>query len=411
MASKKDKKDSLIETSIYCIIGGAFISALYPPFAPISYMLNASGVAGLAYYGWTWSKYNKIFKNLDLGIGIAYPIFKSKHKTDYSTIYKFTLPCGLSLTDFLDKKEAIEQYVGKDIDIKYTYKEIYIEEYNEKLKSNYHYSPIKIKGDVPIIIGYDRRGELITCDLSDGEPHMLIAGETGSGKSTIIRSIITNILLTTNIKLHLIDLKMGVEFSVFSKSKQVISFSRNISEAKKILQELCIEVERRSNLFYSVGVTGIKGYNSKFKDTKIDYQILIIDEFADLQYNKDGLSLIEELGRKARSCGIHVIIATQRPDSKVVTGGIKVNIGNVLGLKTLNGTNSSIIIDETGLEKLHGNGHGKFKRGGKITEIQCPYLDIEQCKELIKHTYINKAFMLNEKITTDDELLQVIENF
>lgn len=412
MVSKNDKKTSLVETSVYCIIGGVIISAMYPPYAPISFMLNLGGVSGLVYYGWTWSKYDKVFRNLNLGIGSAYPLFKSKSKTDYSTVYKFTLPCGLSLQDFLDKKEAIQQYIGKEVDIKYTYKEIYIEEYNMEMKTIYEYTPIKIKGDVPIIIGYDRRGELISCDLSDGEPHMLIAGETGSGKSTVLRSIITNLILQSSVKLHLIDLKMGAEFNVFAKSNRVINFGRTMKEANSILSQISIEVDRRYDMFFKNDVKDIKEFNKKFKYKKLDYQMVIIDEFADLQSEKESMRLLDDLGRKARACGVHLILSTQRPDHKVLTGNIKVNVGTVLGLKTLNSTNSSIIIDMTGLEKLRGKGHGLFKRGS-VTEIQSPYVSTEDVKELIKSTYVNKSN--NQPVVSngnidESKLLEAIEN-
>jgi S-DNA-T family DNA segregation ATPase FtsK/SpoIIIE len=405
----KDSRMQLIQTCVYAIGGSMGAEILDPSLAPISLLMKIMGVLGITYYALTWSKFDLIFKNLGLGIGVAYPIIKSKKKTEFSDIYRFTLPKGLCLQDFLDKKEAIENALGREVDIKYTYKEILIEVYHENNKIHYEYVQTKLSGDVPILIGYSRQGELISCDLSQGESHIIIGGETGSGKSTVIRSIITNLILTTNVRLHLIDLKMGVEFAVFQKSSHVASFSRTINEANKVLQELCNEVERRSDLFYKKGVKDIKDYNKKFKSKPLTYEVLIIDEFADLQYNKHDLSLIEELGRKARSVGIHVIIATQRPDAKVVTGGIKINIGNILGLKTLNGTNSNIIIDETGLEKLRGKGHGKFKRGGIITEIQCPYLDIDKCKELIKFTYIEKETHQRNK-PSETELLAAIQN-
>jgi S-DNA-T family DNA segregation ATPase FtsK/SpoIIIE len=402
-----DLRSQLIQTSVYSFAFGYGVQMIDPYMHPFGVALECIGIVGATYYAYTWSKFNKIFKGLGLGVGTAYPIQKGSYKTEYSTVYKFTLPAGLSLKDFDDRKEAIEQYLGRSIDIKYTYKEIFIEVYKDNIKTMYEYEPIKIKGDMPILIGYDKRGELITCDLSSGEPHMLIAGETGSGKSTTLRSLITNLILMSIVKLHLIDLKMGAEFNVFAKSNRVVSFGRTIHEAQDILSNISKEVDRRYDLFYKKDVKDIKEYNKKFQFKKLDYQVLIIDEFADLQSEKETMRLIEDLGRKARACGIHLILSTQRPDHKVLTGNIKVNVGTVLGLKTLNSTNSNIIIDDTGLEKLRGKGHGLFKRGN-ITEIQSPFISTDGVKELIKHTYVQKVNDTKTTKVTDTELLEAI---
>lgn len=403
----KDLRLQLLQTSAYSFIAGWGFQLVEPTFAPFCVLMECVGVVGFTYYAYTWSKFDRIFRGLQLCIGNAYPIQKSRYKTEYSTVYTFTLPAGLSLKDFEDRKDAIEQYLGRSVDIKYTYREIYIEVYKDNIKTMYEYEPIKIKGDMPILIGYDKKGELVTCDLSSGEPHMLIAGETGSGKSTTLRSLISNLILMSSVKLHLIDLKMGAEFNVFAKSDRVVSFGRTIHEAQDILSNISKEVDRRYDLFYKKDVKDIKEYNKKFQFKKLDYQVLIIDEFADLQSEKETMRLIEDLGRKARACGIHMILSTQRPDHKVLTGNIKVNVGTVLGLKTLNSTNSNIIIDDTGLEKLRGKGHGLFKRGN-ITEIQSPFISTEGVKELIKHTYVQKVKEVKVSNLNESDISEVI---
>ena len=406
-STNKDNKNSLIYTCTYSIVGGAFISAIYPPWSIIGTLSMSVGVIVMAYTAWNWNPFDKLFRNLGLGIDGAYPFIKSKTQTDSSTIYKFTLPCGLCLKDFEDKKDAIEQYLGRDVEIKYTYKEIRIEVYESKMKTMYEYESYKIYGDVPIMIGYNRKNELITCDLSDGEPHLLISGETGSGKSTGLRAIITNLILNSNVKLHLVDLKNGAELNIFRKSSKVESFCRNIRETEDLLTEFSIEVDRRYDLFYNSDVKDIKEYNKRFRSTKLNYQILIIDEFADLQGNKNCTYIIEELARKARACGIHLILSTQRPDHKVLSGSIKANITTVLGLKTMNGTNSQIIIDEPGLERLRGQGHGIFKRGSKI-EIQTPYLEPDQARELIKYTYIKKKVLVAKEEIENFDFMEAL---
>ncbi|MDU6263738.1 MAG: FtsK/SpoIIIE domain-containing protein [Anaerocolumna aminovalerica] len=406
-STKKDNKESLIYTCTYTIIGGALISAMYTPWAIAGNLLISGGFMAMAYSAVNWTPFDRLFRNLGLGIDGAYPFPKGKEKTDCSTIYRFTLPCGLCLKDFDDNKDAIEQHLGRDIEIKYTYKEIQIEVFKDKMKTLYDYEPFAIDGDVPVIIGYDRKGNLVSCDLANVEPHMLIAGETGGGKSTSLRSIITNFILKSKVKLHLVDLKNGAEFNLFQKSSHVETFCRNIKETENLLMNLSIEVDRRYDLFYENDVKDIKEYNKKFKHKKLDYQVLIIDEFADLQGNKNCMAILEELGRKARACGIHLILSTQRPDHKVLTGPIKANISVILGLKTLNSTNSQIIINEPGLEKLRGQGHGIFKRGNKV-EIQAPYLDTDKARDLIKHTFVERKAKTESTEIKNFDFLEVL---
>lgn len=384
-----DKKTSLIETSLLAILGGAASSFLYPAYAVYGCGMAAMGVCGIAYTALTWSRFDKLWQVTGLCVGSAYPLKKGTKKTDISTIYTFSLPCGLSVQDFDKKKKVIEQHLGREIDIKYTYKEIQIEVFEQRSVTIQDYQPTIIKGNVPILIGYDRKGGLVSADLSDGEPHLLIAGETGSGKSTALRCIISNLVLHSDTTLHLIDLKRGAEFNVFAKSSKVSSFSRTKEDAENILEEINSEIDRRYDLFFDNDVADIKEYNRKFGRSKLDYKVVIIDEFADLQSEKGSINILETIAAKARACGIHMIISTQRPDAKILNGRIKANVSSILGLKTMNDTNSRIIIDHNGLETLRGKGHGIFKRGVE-TELQCPYLSVVDCRELIKHTYIDK---------------------
>jgi len=387
MDNKKSKTDNVLISSVWAIWGAAVIKAIYPPYYPTAAMFVLFGVAGIYMYFATYSKFNHLWKALDLGKDESYPICKGKKRTKNSIIYRFSLPAGLSIEDFERNKIAIEQFLGRDIDIKYTYKEIWIEVFDPNQPTEYDYNIIPCKGPVEFPIGYDRQGEIVTCDLSSGEPHMLIAGETGSGKSTALRAIITNIILTKNVKLHLIDLKCGAEFQIFAKCKNVESFARTRTEAEEVLSQISAEIDRRYDLFFQHDCVNIKEYNRK--GYSMGYELVIIDEFADLQRNKWSISLVEEIAAKARACGIHLIISTQRPDSTILNGRIKANVTNVLGLKTTNEINSRIIIDHDGLEKLRGKGHGIFKRGNE-TEVQCPNLSAEMARELVRHTYVER---------------------
>jgi S-DNA-T family DNA segregation ATPase FtsK/SpoIIIE len=128
------------------------LTALYPPFAIAGICLTGGGCYGAYKCIIGATKFNKLFMNLKLGVNEEYPIFKMKKHTDYSTVYTFTLPTGLSSEDFKSKQLAIEEYLGKSVEIKYTYKELYIEVFEEEMKHYYEYYLLDIKGDVPILI-------------------------------------------------------------------------------------------------------------------------------------------------------------------------------------------------------------------------------------------------------------------
>ena len=138
------------------------------------------------------------------------------------------------------------------------------------------------------------------------------------------------------------------------------------------------------------------------------YEVLIVDEFADLQGEKESIRLIEEIGAKARACGIHMILSTQRPDHKILNGRIKANVSVVLGLKTTTDVNSRVIIDEVGLEKLRGAGHGLFKYKGDVTEVQCPNLGEDEAIKLIQHTYVEKIKPAEPEVP-DFDFLEVLQ--
>jgi S-DNA-T family DNA segregation ATPase FtsK/SpoIIIE len=359
-----------------------------------SSIFNLLGGFGITYYFFTKSKYDRVFRNLKLGINeVYYPILVNKQLRDYSTTYKFTLPAGVSVEDIKKEQEAIEQHIGKKINIEYINKGLFIiEEFKKVTIDKYTYEPVRTEGNVPVYIGKDRKGSHISFDLAEGtEPHLLIAGNTGCGKTTAILSLLTNLILHTDVNLHLVDLKHGASFMVFKKSSHVKSFADTIEKAESIFKSLLEEIEVRYQKMARNGFSDIREYNKKHKKNPMSYELLVIDEMIDFTIRKDLLSMLEIISAKARGCGIHILTSTQRPDKDVLNGRIKCNITNVLGMTTIDSINSKIIIDTDGLEKLNGKGHSILSRLGKMTEVQTPYIDTAVVRELIKHTYVSKT--------------------
>lgn len=366
-----------------CVGIGAAVLAIMPAAIIPAYAFIGGGVLGMVTYFFDKSKFDILWRNLKLGISESYPIIKRIEQKDGYILYEFTLPAGLCLEDFEKRKQAIEQFAGCPVELEYGFKNLILKAYTETEKTLYPYEPYEVKGDMEIIIGYDRCGKMVTCDLSKGEPHMYVGGETNSGKSTFLRCVLVNLVLKNDIELWLSDLKNGVEFSIFENCKKVLRLAKNVPETKTMLSEISKEVDRRYDLFRQHKVKDIKQYR-KSVSKNIKYQLLVVDEFADLMYDKEAQNVLQTLAAKSRACGIHLLLATQRPDAVVLPGRLKANISTILALKCLNGTNSKIILDHPGAEDLRGFGHGIFKRGFEEVYIQSPLVEPDEAERSIK---------------------------
>lgn len=386
---KIKSKEYDLDVTLTAVIGGVAIAKLGDMEALGYIVAGVGSISTLIEARRLLNPYKALFDNLNMKVGDQIPRYIKKNKTNYGYCLTFSLPYGMSTDDFEKKKLAIEQYLNKRIEINYNNYRVFIKVFDVGLeKLNYKFIPTKNMCEFPIGVTYG--GKIVTVDLEQ-VVHLLIAGETGSGKSVLLRGIITHLILNNNkLMLHLIDLKNGAELNVFKNSKMVKTFSRTIEEAEKVLNNLVLEVEHRYDLFYENNVVDIKEYNKLKGLKKLDYSIVIIDEFADLQDEKGSISSIERLTQKARVAGVHCIIATQRPDAKILNGRIKSNVPAVVGLKTMNELNSRIIIDSPGLELLKGKGNGLLKHAD-ITEFQSMFLSVQDTRELIKDTYIDKT--------------------
>lgn len=211
-------------------------------------------------------------------------------------------------------------------------------------------------------LGKDIYGDAMFCEI-DKTPHLLIAGSTGSGKSVCVNSIIVSILtkaLPNEVKLVMIDPKK-VELTPYNGIPHLLA--PVVTEAKKasvVLQKMVKEMEHRYELFSETNTRNIAGYNAKMKDeeSKLPYIVIIVDELADLMMvaSKEVETSIARLAQMARAAGMHLIIATQRPSTDVITGLIKANIPSRIAFAVSSGIDSRTILDQTGAEQLLGKG-------------------------------------------------------
>ena len=263
----------------------------------------------------------------------------------------------------------------------------------------------EMKAQLPVVIGRTIQNENYTFDLAK-MPHLLVAGATGQGKSVGLNAIITSLLYRKHpaeLKFVLVDPKM-VEFSLFSKiekhflAKMESEEEAIITDARKAvytLNSLCLEMERRLDLCKQAHARNIVEYNEKFVQRRLNpnnghrflpYIVVIIDEFADLIMTaKEVEGPVMRLAQKARAIGIHLIVATQRPDVKVITGGIKANFPARIAFRVMQMTDSRTIIDQPGANQLIGRGDMLMSNGGELTRIQCAFIDTPEVESIVEH--------------------------
>lgn len=218
-------------------------------------------------------------------------------------------------------------------------------------------------------LGKDLMGKAVFCDISK-MPHLLIAGATGSGKSVCINSIITSLLLRTNpddVKLVLVDPKK-VEFTPYKDIPHLLwPIIDDATMASNMLKKIVVMMEDRYDLFASAGVRNISAYNEAVIENNnsgnepmnlLPYIVVVIDELADLMAvaGKDVELSIQRITQLARASGIHLVVATQRPSTDVITGLIKSNIPSRISFAVASSIDSRTILDATGAERLLGNG-------------------------------------------------------
>ena len=264
------------------------------------------------------------------------------------------------------------------------------------------------RAELPVVIGRTIQNENYVFDLAK-MPHLLVAGATGQGKSVGLNAIITSLLYKKHpaqLKFVMIDPKM-VEFSLYAKierhflAKMESEEEAIITDPKKAvytLNSLCTEMDNRLELCKKAGARNIAEYNEKFVSRRLNpqnghrylpYIVVVVDEFADLIMTaREVEGPVMRLAQKARAIGIHLIIATQHPDVKVITGGIKANFPARIAFRVMQMIDSRTIIDRPGAEQLIGRGDMLFSNNGELTRIQCALVDTPEVERIVE--YISK---------------------
>ena len=267
--------------------------------------------------------------------------------------------------------------------------------------------------ELPIAFGKTISNETFVADLTK-MPHLLMAGATGQGKSVGINVVLSSLLYKKHpaeVKFVLVDPKK-VELSIFETierhflAKLPDSEEAIITDNKKVvntLNSLCIEMDNRYELLKNAQVRNIKEYNVKFKARQLNpneghrflpYIVLVVDEFADLimTAGKEVELPIARLAQLARAIGIHLIIATQRPSTNVITGIIKANFPTRVAFKVSSKIDSKIILDGSGAEQLIGRGDMLYSQGNEPVRIQCAFVDTPEIKHITDFIGAQRAY-------------------
>ena len=258
--------------------------------------------------------------------------------------------------------------------------------------------------DLPCAMGKTITNEVFMFDLAKA-PHLLVAGATGQGKSVGLNAILTSLLYKKHpaeMKIVLVDPKM-VEFSIYrSIDKHFLAkvpddnadpIITDTSKVVRTLQSLCVEMDARYELLMAAGERNIKDYNKKFIARKLNpekghkfmpYIVVVIDEYGDLimTAGKEIELPIARIAQKARAVGIHMIIATQRPTTNIITGTIKANFPARIAFKVSQGIDSKTILDRMGAQQLIGRGDMLYLQGNEPIRVQCAFVDTPEIDEI-----------------------------
>lgn len=263
----------------------------------------------------------------------------------------------------------------------------------EEIYSQYLNS--KPSGILPFLLGETDEGKPLWVDMANN-PHLLVAGATGSGKSVFLHSLIANAIKRRDVKLNLVDTKL-VEFSQYDipfMSSVIRYFARSYSESVMVLERLIDIMEARYKYMAQHNLQSIEDCPNLF-----DKHLVIIDEVADLILQDKGKrykpfeNLVASLAQKARAAGIYLILATQRPSVNVLTGLIKSNFPARLACRVSTKTDSRVILDQQGAEHLAGKGDAIFKQpAGNTIRFQSAFVNPEQTIKELRRKSIEQNF-------------------
>ncbi|MEX0415980.1 FtsK/SpoIIIE domain-containing protein [Bacillus sp. C30] len=347
-----------------------------------------------------------------------YPKIHDISSTRGSVRYIFTIPNGLDPKTIEKKWFCFQQILGRNIAVEGKIKKFVLHVFlsDTGLKQyNYSYKkwqPLLQKYRLPVVVGRDQLGNMIVYDMIDSNtPHLLIAGETGSGKSSMVRVVLSTLIQSMppdKLHLYLGDLKNS-EFHFLRRVKHVKEVCMEEIEMKIMLQKVWKEIRERRKLMEKYEVDHIDEYNKLNPDNQKSYILLAIDEVAMLQDEKECMTIIEKISAVGRSLGVFLMLSMQRPDAKVLAGKLKLNMTVRMGFKCDSTINSNIM-GTPGSEHLEQSGQMILKLNG-LKKMQAPYLELSKAKEIVEPYRVPKDGILLQNPQQEElPVFGVLEN-
>jgi S-DNA-T family DNA segregation ATPase FtsK/SpoIIIE len=390
------------------LISHSRFSGLYP-YYPIAYKIYAFSMTTAAFWLWAWSqvklKKDKLavltnaFKNGGLQSKIGrVPNLISDFAIDPMTRKMRLTNAGFPVSSFQDQSKFIESELGIFIDD--------IKENRERravdvIYSHYPmateviYTPESARRPYEFLVG-QTRAHSITSSLRE-TPHLLVAGQTGGGKSTFLRQLIIHIACKhEHCKFLLIDLKGGLEFSLFEGRKRFIVVPHVLAAVAE-LEKINTMLEERMAFLKANKCKDIDGYFAKkdkpAKAISLDRQIVVVDEAAEMflaghhakaKEIQAARGILSRIARQGRAVGVHIVVATQRPDSRSLDPQVKANLTGVICFQMMNDASSIAVLGNgraTDLPKIPGR--AIWKNGIEMIEVQTPFLSVEEAEALL----------------------------
>ena len=354
----------------------------------------------------------KVFEDFNIQINV-----KNVKAGPVVTLYEILPAAGIKINTIINLADDISRSMGVGA---VRISQIFGTQYLGVEVPNDHREGVKIKEllsdenfknsvhKIPLCIGKDISGNIEVIDLSK-TPHLLVAGTTGSGKSVFINTLLASLLYKFSpdqLRLILIDPKM-LELSVYNDIAHLLT--PVVTEPKKAiiaLKWVCKEMERRYSLMNEEGTRSLEGYNLKASDP-MPYIVVFIDEMADLMMTagKEVEHYVQRLAQMARACGIHLVMATQRPSVDIITGSIKANFPSRVSFQVASKYDSRTVLGEIGAEQLLGNGDMLMtKNGSNLIRYQSAFISDSEVNKLISE------IKRSQKVKYLKELDEIIKN-
>lgn len=315
----------------------------------------------------------------------VFPFIHNCKVTADKTVFVFSVPVGLDPKEVQKRSYVFRQVFGSNVELEGRDKHFKLTVHRRSISSNHNYSYESIKPVIadmalPVIAGMDINGKILAYDMVN-RPHLCLAGETGSGKSTELRAILTTMIKEKSpdqLRLFLGDMKRS-EFHIFRNIAHVEGVYTRIHELKPVLERIRIEMQRRGDMLDQEEVSHI----DELKES-LPYLVLCIDEVALLKKEKALMEIVEEISAIGRALGCFLILSMQRPDRDILDGKLKNNLTVRMGFRCADAVNSRII-GTPGAENIGIGQKGRMVlKFEKLTEIQAPYLALERAKTLLE---------------------------